>query len=244
MKSIFYSALFCIIIFSSCCKSDDFVKIDPILLPVKLTSSNAIEMYSYDDQNRLVGLHVSDSSHVFEKVYSFIYQEDKMIKSLCNYISNESSGGYSYSETYDFSYNNDDLIVDIFFEDNSGFSNHNTEKYKIDNEGNLKTGYGIDVLYYFHGNISKIIDSGRVIEVFYDTQKGMYSQINSDQAPLYAIHRFGHFFRFNNPITILDSELGDEKISYQYNEFNYPVKIFVVESDFDERIEEVEYLVK
>lgn len=242
MKFFVFISISFALFLASCCKTDEVYEDSQLLLPVKLISPNGIETYHYDGYNRLVGLQVTDSARAFDKDYTFIYQDNKMIKSVCSYVSNDENGGYAYSETYDFSYVNDDLIVSIFFEDNSGFYTHKTEKYKIDNKGNLKSGYGIEITYDLNGNISKIIDSDRIIEVVYDTHKGIYSNVNSAQAPLYALHNFGHFFRVNNPILITDSQIGISQISYEYNSDKYPSRITVLEPDFDLRIEELEYM--
>lgn len=242
MKFFVYFSIFSVLFFISCRDRDDVYVDSQLLLPVKLISPNGIETYQYDTDNRLVGLQVTDSARAFDKDYTFIYQDNKMIKSVCNYVSNDENGGYAYSETYDFSYVNDDLIVSIFFEDNSGFFTRKTEKYKIDNKGNLKSGYDIEIAYDLNGNISKITDSDRIIEVVYDTHKGIYSNVNTALAPFYALHNFGHFFRINNPILITDSQIGISQISYEYNSDKYPSRITVIEPDFDLRIEELEYM--
>jgi len=181
--------------------------------------------YFYDDLNRLISYTIINLSNDFLKIYTFTYVKEEITSTICVYTSGAYGGYYSYTESFDFNYNQNNLNVTIEFVDNMGFSHTQYKAYQVNNPRFLQTGHGVYVTYDSKQYVSQIIDNERNIQIQYDSKKGLFSQANSLQAPLYVISNFGFLFRVNNPILITDNHLGQQIINYEYNQRGYPIKI-------------------
>nr|WP_297308877.1 hypothetical protein [uncultured Flavobacterium sp.] len=235
--------LFSFLFFVSCCDNNDEPKEkERLYLPVKYSSPTFVETYAYDDRNRLSGIYQTGNNNSFSKTAEAQYENNVVKSLLVNYISSEELGGYSYTEQYTF-YREvvGEIKVIIQYVDNHGYESQKTDFYKVDpTTGRMLSGFGIYTEYDERGNMIKFQNQLNNVQVFYDDKRGIYSDVRPNELPLAIIHKSAKYFKVNNPIKFIDTDMHEE-LYYEYNEAAFPVKMTAIDDD-EETVFLYEYL--
>jgi len=225
-----------IVVLTSCEKENTNIK-DKNLIPIKITYYGEIhsgeEIYTYDDNNRLIKRSQYSDSTVME------YDNDgKLIKTI---LYNESSLWYSF--TYDYNSLNQMIKIKVYTDHDSEWG---WTDLKYDDNGNIKerTIYGYDNLVNFHYTYTYDNNDNMIGENYYEVDRlGVIPEIPF-KAWTYSYDDKNHIFKHvnlpffvetkvNNVVqeylTVYEEYSGEYynenyNLSYTYNKDNYPIE--------------------
>lgn len=239
MKRVFVVVLG-VLVFFACEKSDDDFKShsEHVYLPSILQGEGLVITLTFDNRSRIVQLGEVADNGEFARLYTFRYTGEKMTSAEAIYFSVAIEGGYNYSENFKFVYNQDQILVEKHFLDNTGFSQVTNDVLEVDQEGKLLSAQNLQISYDERGNMVKVIDHDNVSEVTYDNNKGAFLNVNNQPWVLYYIMKLGNFYRVNNPIEIKSFKTNMDTLFvlnrvFEYNSAGFPIE-YVESSSEDE----------
>jgi len=249
MKKILLSALMLsTLAFVSCNDSDDNpgVQDTGVYLPTKIESTEYIQTFVYDSENRLIESKEIDDDGSYTNQVTFEYVNDKLVSA--KEITTEVGDAQTYvsTEDYTFSYQDNRVTITEVYTSNWG-SSTNTAVITIDANGKLISGDNLITTYDANGNLTELVEEDVVKTFEYDAKNGVLKNVKTPQWVFYVVLGDWYYFNVNNITKMTwdnaaDNELNFSNITYEYNSANYPVKMNVAGSDNFANSINVEYL--
>ena len=238
MKKILLSALMLsTLAFVSCNDSDDNsgVQDTRIYLPTKIESTEYIQTFVYDSENRLIESKEIDDDGSYTNQVTFEYVNDKLVSA--KEITTEVGDAQTYvsTEDYTFSYQDNRVTITEVYTSNWG-SSTNTAVITINANGKLISGDDLIATYDANGNLTELVEEDVVKTFEYDAKNGVLKNVKTPQWVLHVVLQDLYQFKFNNAVKLVDVDSDEEdqeitNISYQYNSANYPIKMNVSDSE-------------
>ncbi len=221
---------------TSCEKNDDNTipqTTESSYLPVKINDTDGIYSFKYDNQNRLTEMKSSDSETAYI-LTTFTYEGDR----LTAVKEQEVTPGYSGTEDYVFTYQNNKVTVKVTYTNSSGGNGNMTDVFTIDGSGRLINYDGTTAVYDANGNLIKMTNSYEEYTFEYDTKNGIFKNVKTPQwVFIYVLDN--HFMhKVNNAVKfgykdLEENETYSQTVSYIYNAADYPTKMISVDEDND-----------
>ncbi|MBA5791995.1 hypothetical protein H1R17_03700 [Flavobacterium sp. xlx-214] len=232
------------IAFSSCADvvpADDPTEGGTKLVPLKIVEEDGTIAFTYDAQNRFLEIKEETTNPEDYTLSTFKYEGDKLISLKVDAKSKTSS----YVEEYTFTYQANKVTANLKYT-----ANNNTEEYtdelKIDDKGRLINYDFATLSYDSSGNVNKIVNPDEEYLFQYDFRNGVFKNVKTPQwVMVYALDKF-YTNSVNNftKTTFIDQEDGEEidvNIFYEYNRFNFPSKMTVIDEDAKSYISTIQY---
>lgn len=229
---------------TSCDKNDDNTtpqNSDTSYLPVKINDADGIYSFKYDAQNRMIEMKSGDSETAYI-LTTFTYSGDQ----LTAIKETEVAPGYTGTEDYVFTYQNNKVTAKVTYTNSSGGNGNMTDILTIDGNGRLTNYEEGSAVYDAKGNLTKIQSPYDEYTFEYDTKNGIFKNIKTPQwVFVYVLD--AHFMHIvNNAVKVSYKDLEEnqtysEAISYIYNAADYPTKMIMVDEDNDTYTAVIQY---